>query len=84
MICELVETEHTYVRHLGYLMRTYLEPLKREAFLSNSEISSLFGNIQEIFKFQQQFLRALEDAVDAEPQFQNLETPGHFKVKKIM
>ena len=28
VICELVDTEHTYVRHLGFLMETYLEPLK--------------------------------------------------------
>lgn len=79
-ICELVDTEQTYVRHLGYLMKTYLEPLKREAFLSNAEISSLFGNIQEIYKFQQQFLRALDEAIESEPQFNQLETPSQFKV----
>ena len=38
-------------------MKTYLEPLKKETFLSNTEINALFGNIQEIYGFQQQFLQ---------------------------
>lgn len=80
VICELVDTEHTYVRNLGYLMKTYLEPLKEEAFLSNSEISSLFGNIQEIYNFQQKFLVALEEAIASEPQFHKLDNPSQFKV----
>lgn len=79
VICELVDTEHTYVRHLGFLMNTYLEPLKDEGFLSSSEISSLFGNIQEIYTFQQQFLRTLEEAIESEPQFQQLDSPPQFK-----
>eukprot|EP00094_Tigriopus_californicus_P010510 TCALIF_10138-PA protein Name:"Similar to sif Protein still life, isoform SIF type 1 (Drosophila melanogaster)" AED:0.33 eAED:0.37 QI:0/0/0/0.63/1/1/19/0/1332 len=79
VICELVDTEHTYVRHLGFLMNTYLEPLKDEGFLSSSEIGSLFGNIQEIYTFQQQFLRTLEEAIESEPQFQQLDSPPQFK-----
>ncbi len=62
-LSELLETERTYVRHLGFLMKTYLEPLRRERLLSTAEVAALFGNIQEIFKFQQQFLAALERAV---------------------
>ena len=77
VVVELVDTERTYVKHLGYLMQvgrhrhrhhhrhchshrhcdksqTYLEPLKGETFLSNTEINALFGNIQEIYGFQQQ------------------------------
>ena len=45
-------------------MKTYLEPLKKETFLSNTEINALFGNIQEIFGFQQQFLQTLENALE--------------------
>merc|ERR1719340_212719 len=29
VVVELVETERTYVKHLSYLMKTYLEPLKK-------------------------------------------------------
>ena len=81
VVVELVDTERTYVKHLGYLMQvgyhphhyyhrqrhrqhhrhrddsqTYLEPLKGETFLSNTEINALFGNIQEIYGFQQQVM----------------------------
>ena len=75
-----MDTEHTYVRHLGFLMKTYLEPLKEEGFLSSGEISTLFGNIQEIYQFQKQFLSSLEEAVDSEPQFHKLDTTHQFKV----
>ena len=75
-----MDTEQTYVENLAHLMKTYLEPLKREAFLSNVEISSLFGNIQEIFSFQQQFLRTLEEALQSETQFNSLDSPKQFKV----
>jgi len=78
-VIELVDTERTYVKHLGYLMKTYLEPLKKETFLSNTEINALFGNIQEIFSFQQQFLQTLENALETEAQFYNLDSPSQFK-----
>ncbi|GLG95383.1 uncharacterized protein GBIM_02360 [Gryllus bimaculatus] len=48
VVLELVDTERAYVRHLNNLLENYLEPLKRETFLSNAEINALFGNIQEI------------------------------------
>ena len=67
-------------QHLSYLMSTYLEPLKKETFLSNAEINALFGNIQEIYNFQQQFLQTLENALETEAQFYNLDTPVQFKV----
>merc|ERR1719461_2245842 len=79
VITELIETERTYVKHLSYLMKTYLEPLKKETFLSNTEINALFGNIQEIYGFQQQFLQTLENALETEAQFYNLDSPSQFK-----
>ena len=49
---------HHYLCHqdkdLNPNFKTYLEPLKGETFLSNTEINALFGNIQEIYGFQQQ------------------------------
>ena len=64
-------------------MKTYLEPLKKETFLSNTEINALFGNIQEIFGFQQQFLQTLENALETEAQFLNLDSPAQFKVRYL-
>lgn len=83
VISELVDTEHTYVRHLSHLMKTYLEPLSEEEdnlFLSSTDVSSLFGNIREIYGFQQKFLDALEEAVESEPLFHQYEAPEQFKV----
>lgn len=55
---EIHHHQHHYLCHqdkdLNPNFKTYLEPLKGETFLSNTEINALFGNIQEIYGFQQQ------------------------------
>uniref|UniRef100_T1GH77 DH domain-containing protein n=1 Tax=Megaselia scalaris TaxID=36166 RepID=T1GH77_MEGSC len=79
VILELVETERTYVKHLNNLLEHYLDPLKRETFLSNAEINALFGNIHEIVTFQRQFLQNLEEAVESEPDFHKFEYGAQFK-----
>jgi len=62
------------------LLENYLEPLKRETFLSNAEINALFGNIQEIVTFQRQFLQNLDHAIEMEADFNNFDHPSQFKV----
>ncbi|XP_025834842.1 protein still life, isoforms C/SIF type 2-like isoform X4 [Agrilus planipennis] len=79
VILELIETERTYVKHLNNLLENYLEPLKKETFLSNAEINALFGNIQEIVAFQRQFLQSLEEALELEPDFHKFDHPSQFK-----
>ncbi|KAB0802276.1 hypothetical protein PPYR_04462 [Photinus pyralis] len=79
VILELIDTERTYVKHLNNLLENYLEPLKRETFLSNAEINALFGNIQEIVTFQRQFLQNLDEALEMEPDFNKFEFPSQFK-----
>ncbi|XP_033215051.1 protein still life, isoforms C/SIF type 2 isoform X5 [Belonocnema kinseyi] len=79
VILELIETERTYVKNLNNLLENYLEPLKRETFLSNAEINALFGNIQEIVTFQRQFLQNLDHAIEMEADFNNFEHPSQFK-----
>lgn len=68
------------MQHLNNLLENYLEPLKRETFLSNAEITALFGNIQEIVTFQRQFLQNLEEALEIEPDFHRFEHSSQFKV----
>lgn len=68
------------MQHLNNLLEHYLEPLKRETFLSHAEIAALFGNIQEIVTFQRQFLQNLEEALDLEPDFHKFEHSSQFKV----
>ncbi|KAG8196075.1 hypothetical protein JTE90_007815 [Oedothorax gibbosus] len=79
VINELIDTERTYVKHLNSLLEHYLEPMKKETFLSNAEINALFGNIQEIVQFQRVFLQSLEEAISAEPDFAKFELPPQFK-----
>ncbi|XP_046615462.1 protein still life, isoform SIF type 1 isoform X3 [Neodiprion virginianus] len=79
VILELIETERTYVKNLNNLLENYLEPLKRETFLSNAEINALFGNIQEIVTFQRQFLQNLDHAIEMESDFNNFDHPSQFK-----
>ncbi|XP_028031777.1 protein still life, isoforms C/SIF type 2 isoform X5 [Bombyx mandarina] len=79
VLLELVDTERAYVKHLNNLLENYLEPLKKETFLSNAEINALFGNIQEIVTFQRQFLQNLEEALEAEPNFNHFEFSNQFK-----
>ncbi|XP_063621465.1 protein still life, isoform SIF type 1 isoform X2 [Cydia splendana] len=79
VLSELVDTERAYVKNLNNLLENYLEPLKRETFLSNAEINALFGNIQEIVTFQRQFLQNLEEALESEPNFHHFEFSNQFK-----
>ncbi|XP_061399135.1 dentin sialophosphoprotein-like, partial [Musca vetustissima] len=79
VILELVDTEKTYVKHLNNLLENYLEPLKRETFLSNAEINALFGNIHEIVTFQRQFLQNLVEALELEPDFHKFDHPSQYR-----
>ena len=73
----------TLLQHLNNLLENYLEPLKKETFLSNAEINALFGNIQEIVAFQRQFLQNLDEALELEPDFLKFEHPSQFKVSML-
>lgn len=68
-------------QNLNNLLENYLEPLKRETFLSNAEINALFGNIQEIVTFQRQFLQNLDHAIEMEADFNSFDHPSQFKVR---
>lgn len=72
-----------HFQNLNNLLENYLEPLKRETFLSNAEINALFGNIQEIVTFQRQFLQNLDHAIEMEADFSNFDHPSQFKVREI-
>lgn len=68
------------MQHLNNLLENYLEPLKRETFLSNAEINALFGNIHEIVTFQRQFLQNLVEALELEPDFHKFDHPSQYRV----
>lgn len=74
------KTKFFLFQNLNNLLENYLEPLKRETFLSNAEINALFGNIQEIVTFQRQFLQNLDHAIEMEADFNNFDHASQFKV----
>ncbi|XP_031220211.1 T-lymphoma invasion and metastasis-inducing protein 1 isoform X2 [Mastomys coucha] len=79
VICELLETERTYVKDLNCLMERYLKPLQRETFLTQDELDVLFGNLTEMVEFQVEFLKTLEDGVRLVPDLEKLEKVDQFK-----
>ena len=48
------------------MIKVYFQPLHEESFLSKTEVLSLFGNIQDIYSFQQEFLQSLEEAIEGD------------------
>ncbi|XP_053772555.1 rho guanine nucleotide exchange factor TIAM1 isoform X3 [Desmodus rotundus] len=79
VICELLETERTYVKDLNCLMERYLRPLQKETFLTQDELDVLFGNLTEMVEFQVEFLKTLEDGVRLVPDLEKLEKVDQFK-----
>ncbi|XP_060090328.1 rho guanine nucleotide exchange factor TIAM1 isoform X2 [Heteronotia binoei] len=79
VICELLETERTYVKDLNCLMERYLKPLQKETFLTQEELDILFGNLTEMVAFQVEFLKTLEDGVRLIPDLEKLEKVDQFK-----
>ncbi|KAF7665307.1 hypothetical protein LDENG_00147850 [Lucifuga dentata] len=79
VICELVETERTYVKDLNCLIGRYLTPLQKEAFLTQDELDVLFGNLPEMVEFQVEFLKTLEDGTRLVPDLEKLERVDQFK-----
>ncbi|XP_062872349.1 rho guanine nucleotide exchange factor TIAM1 isoform X2 [Trichomycterus rosablanca] len=79
VVCELVETERTYVKDLNCLIGRYLTPLQKESFLTQDELDVLFGNLPEMLEFQVEFLRTLEDGTRLVPDLEKLERVDEFK-----
>uniref|UniRef100_H2UNA5 TIAM Rac1 associated GEF 1 n=1 Tax=Takifugu rubripes TaxID=31033 RepID=H2UNA5_TAKRU len=79
VICELVETERTYVKDLNCLIGRYLNPLQKETFLTQDELDVLFGNLPEMVEFQVEFLKTLEDGTRLVPDLEKLERVEQFK-----
>ncbi|XP_045070325.1 rho guanine nucleotide exchange factor TIAM1 isoform X4 [Coregonus clupeaformis] len=79
VICELVETERTYVKDLNCLIWRYLTPLQKETCLTQDELDILIGNLPEMVEFQVEFLKTLEDGTRLVPDLEKLERVDQFK-----
>ncbi|XP_055926414.1 spermatogenesis-associated protein 13-like isoform X5 [Argiope bruennichi] len=67
IVQEIVATERDYVKHLKDVVEGYLKQVhRRPDMFSKERIETVFGNIKEIYTFQSQFLKELEECLDKE------------------
>nr|CAB3262817.1 uncharacterized protein LOC100183692 [Phallusia mammillata] len=65
VIEEIVNSEKVFVGHLKDVVQGYLTRCKnRSDMFSDEQISTLFGNIEQIYYFQRDFCNKLENAVN--------------------
>ncbi|XP_076323564.1 uncharacterized protein LOC143232265 isoform X2 [Tachypleus tridentatus] len=65
IVQEIISTEKDFVKHLEDVVQGYLRQVRRRPDMFSSErITTIFGNIEEIYKFQKEFLRRLEACID--------------------
>ncbi|XP_054708466.1 LOW QUALITY PROTEIN: spermatogenesis-associated protein 13-like [Uloborus diversus] len=64
IVQEIVATEKDYVKHLKDVVEGYLKQVhRRPDMFSKERIETVFGNIREIYCFQSQFLKQLEQCL---------------------
>ncbi|XP_013785917.2 spermatogenesis-associated protein 13-like [Limulus polyphemus] len=65
IVQEIISTEKDFVKHLEDVVQGYLRQVRRRPDMFSPErITTIFGNIEEIYKFQKEFLRRLEACID--------------------
>lgn len=65
VINELVTAERDYVKLLSDLVDGYLKPMKsRPDLFTPQRIQSIFGNLEELYRFQKSFLVDLEHSLN--------------------
>ncbi|XP_059613455.1 pleckstrin homology domain-containing family G member 3-like [Phlebotomus argentipes] len=61
-VMEIIDSERCYVEDLGQVIRGYLDDWKERACLSLDDLTVLFSNIREIYKFNTFLLESLKSA----------------------
>uniref|UniRef100_A0A3Q2XJX2 Rho guanine nucleotide exchange factor 4 n=1 Tax=Hippocampus comes TaxID=109280 RepID=A0A3Q2XJX2_HIPCM len=64
VIKEIMSTERDYINHLKDICEGYIK--QRTDMFTEEQLCSIFGNVEEIYKFQRKFLRILEKKYDKE------------------
>ncbi|XP_040155417.1 uncharacterized protein LOC120895819 isoform X2 [Anopheles arabiensis] len=59
---EIIDSESSYVKDLGQVIRGYLEDWKERACLKHDQLKVLFSNIQEVYDFNFKLLNRLREA----------------------
>ncbi|XP_057563442.1 spermatogenesis-associated protein 13 isoform X2 [Hippopotamus amphibius kiboko] len=67
VIREIMDTERVYIKHLRDICEGYIRQCRKHtAMFTVAQLATIFGNIEDIYKFQRKFLKDLEKQYNKE------------------
>uniref|UniRef100_A0A8D0RPG9 Spermatosis associated 13 n=2 Tax=Sus scrofa TaxID=9823 RepID=A0A8D0RPG9_PIG len=67
VIQEIMKTERVYIKHLRDICEGYIRQCRKHtAMFTVAQLTTIFGNIEDIYKFQRTFLKDLEKQYNKE------------------